>query len=198
MKILKASVYDPRKTGTIAPPYLTVEVDEEPGVLGRTFKVSSSGPQLSFVQHGPFWTVDPLAANVDTYSEDDIAALANSAAPTRLEKVVPVEVGWGVLRESEETRSMFISVQRARSLLRKNKQNYQYTLSDVAARQGKIQWDLETHPMMCMLIVGESICAEPFVTDVVNIHGTQMPACRTHISRVRHMAKNLRLERSKV
>jgi hypothetical protein len=195
MRIKSAEVIDPRRTsGAIQAPYLVVYVDEKPSPLGKVLTVSSPGPQLTFVQHGPFWHVEPQTNT--SLPEEVIGGYANHASPTRLDKVVPVEVSWDT-DDGSEWQSMFLPVQRARSLIRKNMQEYQYIVSDVSARHGRIQWDLESRPMMCMHWFGDSICADDRVSDIVNIEGVQIPSCRDHIAHTRRIAKNLRLERSK-
>ena len=195
MRIKSAEVHDPRRTsGVLEAPYLAVQVDEKPTPLGQVLTTASPGPQLTFVQHGPFWHVEPHAT--ESIAEDVLAGYANYSSATRLDKVVPVEV-WYAAEDESVWQSMFLPVQRARSLLRKNGQDYQYIVSDVAARHGRIQWDLESRPIMCMHWLGSAVCAEPRISDIVNINGVQLPACRDHITATRKVAQNLRLERSR-
>ncbi len=191
MKILRASVTDLRRSeGYIAAPYLVVHVDEEPKITGDAIIGSSPGPQLTFVQHGPFQHIEAHTSAL--MSEEEVAGYANSSNPTRYGKVVPIEVHLN----DASVGSMFMAVSRARQLLRKNDLEYQYTLSDSAARRGRIQWDLELGHPMCMYWIGDSVCGEDRVYEVIQLHATQMPACRDHIGQLRHEARHLRLQRT--
>lgn len=193
MKIISAEVHDPRRSGVVEAPYLVMRVDEEPIPLGglKDRVVSSPGPQLRVTQHGMFLFVDPL--NDREYSEEELCGLVNSAAlPNRLDKVVPVEV-----HSPSGVTSFAMSVTRARANLRKFKCQYDYILSDVAARAGRIQWDLECEPPVCMHKPADLICGDA-VSTTINVFGVQMPACHHHTSAVRSMAANLRVQRTGV
>jgi hypothetical protein len=159
--------------------------------MGGTRSYWVSGMQVTGVQHGPFWSIEHTST--DSIGEEELAGYFNVVQPMRGDKVVPVEIHW-----PNDSMSMFMSITRARANLKKCSDAYQYVLSDVAARAGRIQWDLECKPNLCVYYMdptGGHICGDMPVADTVNIYGTQMPACHSHISAVRLMARNLRLQR---
>ena len=185
MKVLTADVRDPRREGVIEAPYLTVQTDEQPRQMGN---ILTRG-RIIARQHGMFWQ---LETDMTGFSEEDIVGFVNM--DIRFDKLVPVEICW-----SGGSGWYAMSVDRARRLLRKYGRDYAYNLSDVAARQGRLQWDLECRPPMCMHKDPESqwVCGEDRVRDTINLDGVQIPACRDHISAVRDTAKNLRLQKTR-
>jgi len=185
VKVLTADVRDPRREGVIEAPYMTVETDEQPRLMGKTIHRG----RINAIQYGMFWMIESSLIDI---SEEDIVGLVNM--DPQIDKLVPVEVHW-----PGGTGWYAMPVDRARRLLRKYGRKYVFLVSDVAARQGRLQWDLEHHPAMCMHKDPESqwVCGEDRIRDTVNLDGVQMPACRDHISAVRDTAKNLRLQKTR-
>lgn len=179
MKILSASIIDPRRGGEYRNPYLALEVDEEIRQTGETSAYGAINGDWLVIPHGPFVAVDWQAGD---YIEHGNLGLFNTTDHYR-SKLVEVEVN-----SPDETIDLAMPVDRARRLLRKHMLSWKFIMDDVAGQHGKVEWRL--------VRIGLSPCikcGEPSVQEVY-FRGTHLNLCDHHVTEHNHKIRNMRIK----
>lgn len=179
MKIINATVVDPRKKGKIRTPYLVVEVDED---------VHSTGPKETKRDADGIWEIGPMGpfTTVDWY--DNISHEVSDGDLGRFNtlRLLPPLVYCTILSPTEEIRAS-MKLDRARRLLRKFNTGYRYALHDVEAQRGMIQWYLTEMPLTCVR------CGTDRKVKEVYFRGTYMAVCVEHLAALNDRLRDIRL-----
>lgn len=182
MKILSASVSDPRTEGTYRNPYLVLEVDEDvretaaPEVLGEAWLLT---------RHGPFLAVDSAVKRAERRKAGEMwhEADLGDFNVTRLYKDKLVEA---VVQSPDEEIDLAMPLDRARRLLRRHVPDWKYILDDVAGQNGKLQWRLMTPYQRCVQCQSQ-------IEGEVYYRGTYLPLCAFHTSEHNKMIRSKRV-----
>jgi hypothetical protein len=182
MKILSATVTDPRRGGEYRNPYLTITVDER--ISETDTPKTFGGPHTDWkvVPHGPFVAVDIYKADVDggRWEAGDLGLFNTSGFwKDRLVEVTVCEPGNFEI-------DLAMSLNRARRLIRKYDISWRYTMDDIAGQHGKVLWRLMPHGLPTCIKCDKNFREE------VYYRGTHLPLCDTHLSEHNKLIRNLR------
>jgi hypothetical protein len=186
VKIVNATVLDPRKEGEYRNPQLQLVVDEEiietrePIVL-KTFVQDGTDFDYVITPHGPFFAVDHVLHAVpgDVITAADIGQFNSSGLwESRLVDVI--------INSPEHEYELSMGLDRARRLLRKHNLPWRLVLDDVAGQHGKLLWRLQQHPLQC-------VECHRLATIEVYYSGTHLPYCRIHEAAHNRKVRHLRV-----
>lgn len=182
-------------------PTVEVSVDEPVEETGmRTFSQLGEGAvQYAIISCGPFFAVEACAPSESSAwvdLEDEPLASWGDVNKIGLlpdgKQLFPVNVH---TLGDEVVLPLSMEVPRLRRLIRKFRMPYEIIVDEQAAVQGKLQWRLESDPVLCYggaLTDSDAVCFQPPVSTVL-WRNTHFPLCTKHLDQYQTMRRERRV-----
>lgn len=188
MKILSASIIDPRQNDLFVDPELLIQVDEEVDEIG-TPHTKRHWPEWRVIPCGPFVAVEHAAyADVvkgkPNWEETNDLGKFNTLGFWR-EQLIECEV-----ETPTDRLPLAMGVARMRRLIRKHCPDWEVIVDDARAMEGKILWRVERKDPVCF---GPDCPLAP--VQIVWYSGAHVPLCEFHSREHQRIVRENRLTR---